>query len=212
MATLDRLEERLDAVIGIGAREFTSLSISEGQGTALLLEMNLHVGGDTSRIDELESVSRKSMHVVVSIGSAAVGEQDHDLMDGLGVLAEVVPEHVGILEMGLGVTLLGVDEVGELGGVTDEEDGSVVEDPVKVTLGSPDLDSKATRITGGVCGTRLASDGGEADGSSGLVAYGAEEGSAGKVRDVVSDLNVSVGSGTLGMNDSLCVTMKEKID
>jgi hypothetical protein len=46
----------------------------------------------------------------------------------LRVLAQVVPEHVGVLEMGLGVTLLGVDEVRELCGVADEEDGGVVED------------------------------------------------------------------------------------
>lgn len=44
----------------------------------------------------------------------------HDLMDRLGVLAEVVPERSGIVasaQVGGRVTFLGVDEVRELGGV-----------------------------------------------------------------------------------------------
>ena len=44
--------------------------------------------------------------------------------------------------MRLRVTLLRVDEVGELGGVTNEEHGSVVEDPVEVALLGLDLDSE----------------------------------------------------------------------
>lgn len=48
------------------------------------------------------------------------------------------------------VTLLGVDEVGEFGGISDEEDGGVVVHQVKVTLLSSDLDGKATRVTGGI--------------------------------------------------------------
>ena len=81
-------------------------------------------------------------------------------MDRLGVLREVVlecrfstdccvkvtesayPEHVGILEVSLRVTLLSVDEVRELGGVTNEEHRGVVENPVKVALLGLDLDGE----------------------------------------------------------------------
>lgn len=66
------------------------------------------------------------------------------------VLREVVPEHVRVLQVGLRVTLLGVDEVGELGRVADEEDGGVVEDPVAVALFGTDLDGESTRVTGGI--------------------------------------------------------------
>lgn len=54
------------------------------------------------------------MHVV-SIRSTTVGEENHDLVSRLWVLREVVPEHISILQMRLWVTLLGVDEVRELG-------------------------------------------------------------------------------------------------
>lgn len=56
-------------------------------------------------------------------------------MYGLRVLGEVVPEHVRILQMGLGITLLSVDEMGKLGRVTDEEDRGVVEDLVGEYIG-----------------------------------------------------------------------------
>lgn len=45
--------------------------------------------------------------------------------------------------MGLWITLLCVDEVWELRGVTNEEDRSVVEHPVQDALVGLDLDSKA---------------------------------------------------------------------
>lgn len=66
-------------------------------------------------------------------------------MEGLGVLREVavrklsvfvpipaggkgdsLPEHVAVLEVGLRITLLGVDEHGELARIANEEDGGVV--------------------------------------------------------------------------------------
>jgi hypothetical protein len=65
---------------------------------------------------------------MVSVWDAAIGEEDHHLMDRLGVLGEVVPERVRILQMSLRITLLGVNEVWELGRVTKEEHRCVVED------------------------------------------------------------------------------------
>ena len=49
----------------------------------------------------------------------------------------IYPEHVRIFQVSLRMSLLGVNEVRELGRVTDEEDGGVIEHPVPVTLVSP---------------------------------------------------------------------------
>ena len=123
--------------------------------------------------------------------------------------------------MRLGVTLLGVDEVGEFGGVTNEEDGRVVENPVEVPLLRPDLDSEAwksvstrqshiarslhtTGVTGGVCRTELTTDGGETDRERRGLADFVEERRACQVADVVRDLKDTVSTGTLGMDDTLC--------
>jgi len=61
-----------------------------------------------------------AVHVTVAGRDTSVTHKDHNLVDRLRVLAEVVPEHGRIVvatEVGGGVTLLGVDEVRELGGV-----------------------------------------------------------------------------------------------
>lgn len=60
------------------------------------------------------------------------------------------PEHIGVLEMGLGIPLLSVDEVRELGRVSDEEDGSVVEHPIPVALVGPQLNREATGVASSV--------------------------------------------------------------
>ena len=134
-------------------------------------------------------------------------------------------DHVSILQMRLGVTLLSVDEVRELGRVADEEHGRVVEHPVEVALLSLDLDSetcpfalnsrpeteskrwrRTTRITRRVRGTGLATDGRETDGQGRLLADGVEERRAGKVGDIVRRLEVSMRTRTLGVYDTLCAS------
>lgn len=69
------------------------------------------------------------------------------------------PEHVGILEMALRVTLLSVDKVREFGRVADEEHGSVVEHPIPVALVCPQFKSESSWIAGGVCGAALTPNG-----------------------------------------------------
>lgn len=56
---------------------------------------------------------------------------------------QVVPEHSSILQVGLRVTLLSVDEEWEVGGISEEEDGCVVVDPVPVALLSVELEGKS---------------------------------------------------------------------
>lgn len=102
--------------------------------------------------------------------------------------------------MGLWISLLRVNEVGELGRVSDEEDWGVVEDPVKVALVCPDLDGEPTGITGSVGRTRLASDGGETDGGACLHASFAEEGRGCDVAETVGYLEVAVSTGAFGVD------------
>lgn len=89
---------------------------------------------------------------VVKQGQAhlPITHQDHDLMNRLRVLREVVPEVgrvIGTGQVSFRVSLLGVDKVRELCRVSQEEDGSVVGDPVKVAFGRPELDGKTSRVT-----------------------------------------------------------------
>lgn len=102
--------------------------------------------------------------------------------------------------MAAGVALLGVNEVGELGGVTDEENGSVVEDPIPVSLAGAQLDGEATGIARGIGTTRLATDSGETDGGAHLRTDVAQNGGGGDISERVRQLEVAMSTSALGMD------------
>ena len=126
-------------------------------------------------VNPLEGVRAVAVHVAVAIGSASVGHQDSDLVESLGRVGPEVPGHVGVLHAGLRVTLLAVDEVGELDGVLDEEDGGVVTDHIVVALLGVVLDGEATGVTVAIVGTALTSNSGEAEEDWGPLANGVHE-------------------------------------
>jgi len=110
------------------------------------------------------------------------------------------PKHIRILEVSLRVSLLSVDEVGELGRVTNEENGSIIEYPIPVTFISPELESETTRVTSSISRTRFSSNSGETSCDADFLAYILEEGYRGKITQIVSDLEVPVSASTLGMD------------
>lgn len=113
---------------------------------------------------------------------------------------QTYPEGIRVLEMGLGVPLLSVDEVGEFGRVTDEEDGSVVEHPIPITFLSPELESEPTRVTSGIGRAGFTTDGGDTSSDANLLADALEEGLGGDIAQIMSDLEVTVGTGSLGVD------------
>lgn len=157
--------------------------------------MDLDVYERSIGLAPLESVARITVLLVKTIRSSTIGEKDHHLVDGLRVLTEVIlkeglisvnshrgresreayPECIRVLKMGLRVPLLGVDEVGEFGGVTNEENGGVVEDPIPVTFFGSELKGKATRITSGVGRARFTTNGGETGSDTDFLANALEE-------------------------------------
>lgn len=61
---------------------------------------------------------------------------------------------LGTGQVSLRISLLGVNEVRELGRVAQEEDWSVVEDPIHVAFLGLHLDGETTRVTSGIGGLR----------------------------------------------------------
>lgn len=137
-------------------------------------------------------------------------------MHALGVLAQIIPEHIHVLQVRLRVTLLGVDKVRELGRVAQEENRSVVEDPIPVSFLGADFDRKPARIARSVGRARLATDSGEAHGDGRTVADLVEDGGAANVGDIVGDLKVPMCTGALGVDDTfgnaLAVKVGEKVN
>jgi len=112
------VEEISGGVVRVGRGELGSLGSLEVLDALVALEVPLDKVGLTGLVDELQGVGGETVHVAVTIGSTTVREEDRDLVESLGNEGDEVPESIGITAVGLGVTLLGVDEVGELDGVT----------------------------------------------------------------------------------------------
>ena len=93
-----------------------------------------------------------------------------------------------------------MDEVGELGRISDEEDGSVVEHPVKVSLLSSDLDGKTAGITGSIRRSKFTANSGESDcGTMSLICL-CEELGRGNVAETVGQFKVTVCTSTFGVD------------
>lgn len=101
--------------------------------------------------------------MTVAVWCASVGEQDSDLMEGLRRVAPEIKGRVGVFGVVNGVALLGVNEVGELNWIFDEEYGGVVTDHIVVALFSVMLYRETTGVTVAVIGTSLTSDSGETE-------------------------------------------------
>jgi hypothetical protein len=114
-------------------------------------------------------------------------------------------------KVGSRVTLLGVDEVRELRGVAEEEDGGVVGNHVPVAFVSPELDTEAARVAGQVRSTALAADGGETDTDGAFLIFGGEDVCHAKVVERIGCLVETVGSTTLGVNDTLGDTLAVEV-
>jgi hypothetical protein len=71
-------------------------------------------------------------------------------MKGFSVNRQEVPENIGIFQIGSRVSLLRMNEIGELDRITDEEDWGIVHHPITISLFSVELDGKSTRVTGSV--------------------------------------------------------------
>lgn len=110
--------------------------------------------------------------------------------------------------MGLRVPLLGVNEVGELGRITDEEDGGVVEDPIPVTLISSELDGEATGVASGVGRARFTTDGRETDCCADFRSHRSQQRLGCNVAEIMGDLEVTMSTSTFGMDLWRTISMK----
>ena len=95
-----------------------------------------------------------------------------------------------------------MDENGELGRISQEEDGRVVEDPVVVALLSVELDSEATRVPRGVWGSLLSANSREPNERPRLLSDLREEVRRCELRNVVGDLELPESTGALRVNNT----------
>ena len=116
---------------------------------------------------------------------------------------EVVVRRLRLREAAVGLLLHGVDEVGELDRVLDEEDRDVVADEVPVALLRVELHGEAAHVAGQVERALVAGDGREPDEHRRPLARPLEQVGAGEVGERLVVLEVAVRAEAAGVDDPL---------
>ncbi len=132
--TLNGLVQITGGVIGVGAADAFGLLPSEVLDSLVRLKMVLHPEVLALVIVPFEGMAAVAVHVAIGSWRSPAREENSDLVNGFRCERQEVPEHVGILTVGCRVPLLGVDEVGELERVPNEEHRCVVAHKIVVTL------------------------------------------------------------------------------
>lgn len=88
----------------------------------------------------------------------------------------------------------------ELGRVANEEDGSVIEDPIPVALIGLEFDGESTGVSSSIGGPGFASNGRETYSGANFFAYLMEERLGSDVAEVMSYFEVAMSTGAFGMD------------
>ena len=110
---------------------------------------------------------------------------------------------LGLGEAAVGLRLGGVDQVGELDRVLDEEDGMLLPTRSQFPWLGVELDGEAADVAGQVGRALAAGDGREADEDGGLLALALEEVGPGDVGERPVILEIAVGPVASGVDDPL---------
>jgi len=205
------LKEISGGIVRIIRFQLMSLFISEVLDSSISLEVELDVEDFSLGINPLEGVRSISIHVSVAIRSTSVREEDGDLVAGFRNEGKEIPEHIGVLAVSLRISLLCVDEIGELGRISDEEDGSVVSNHIVVTFFSVKLDSKTSRISFSISRSLLTTDSRESSKNRSSLSNSVQELSLGVFSDILGDFEITMGTSSLSVDNSFRNSFSVKV-
>ena len=144
-----------------------------------------------------------AIHVAIALGQAAVGHQDRDLVQAFRRQRPEIPHRGRAAQIGLGIALLGADEIREFIGVANKKHRGVVADQVPIAVLGIVLHGKAAHVALGIGRAAFAGHGRKAPEALGLFADLAEYLRLGPAGDVAGDRQGAVGARPLGMHDPL---------
>ncbi len=212
---LDRVEQcLLIALAGLADDRFAFL-VREELVALLGLEVELDPVAFARVVPEGIGVRAVAVHMHRRLREAAVGHQDRHLMQAFRRQGPVVPHGSGGTQIGLRMTLLRVDEVGELVGIANEEDRRIVADEVPVAFPGVEFKRETADVALVVGGALFAGNGREA-GQHRRFGAGLETFRSRILRDVAGDFQRAESTPALGMDDAfrnaLAVLMRQLLD
>jgi len=162
-------------------------------------------------VNPLVSVRAIPIHVSIAVRGTTIREEDSDLVKSVSGVCPEVPNHVGIPEVSLRVSLLGVQKVRELNRILNEKHRSVVSNHIVVAFFCVELNGKASGISNAVSRSSLTSDSRESQEERGSLSDRIQELSLCEFSNIVSHFEVAVGTGSLGVDDSLGDSLSVKL-
>ena len=204
---LDRAPQVAAMEVRIGAIDLQRLVPHHRLQAQLRLPVELHIGGLPFRVDEAEAVDAEALHEAEGAGDGPVGHDPHEHVGGFraqrGEVPEIVMRRLRLGETTVGLLLRGMDQVGELDRVLDEEDGDVVADEIPVAFLGVELHREAAHVAGQVGGALVARHGGEAHEDRHLLARPLEQVRRGDVGQGFRRLEIAMDAEAACMHHPL---------
>ena len=205
-AGLNGIGEVAAVEVGVHTRGDLRLLPHLGVHAEARLEVELHQRGLAGFVNEAEGVDAERLHHAVGARDAAVRHVPECVVCRFGVLAHKIPEGVvralRLRDLAVRVRLGGMDDVGELDGVLDEEHRDVIAHQVPRAFVGVELDGRAAGVAHGIGGAARAQHGGEAPENRGFLALG-EQACLGDFRGLAVRSEHTVRSGAAGVDDAL---------
>ncbi len=198
----DRLEQVALMTLSVFTDQFRRFFIGEILDALLGLEMKLAPDAFTRTIDERIGVAAIPIHIAKARRNAAVTKQNRHLVQTLWTLRPEVPLHVHVAHVGLGMSLLCVDEVLKLVRIANEKHWRVVAHKVPVALLGVKLHRESAHIALRIRRAAFAGDRAEPHEEFGLLADVRKEIRARELGDVARDGEGSEGARSLRMHDA----------
>lgn len=199
----DGVIEILSSMAVVGSTDLDSFLIEEAFNPTRRFPVELHIVSFSGSVDKHVSVDTKAIHVPVVLWDTEIIKEEREHVETLRVVREEVQYPPVLLNVGFGIRFQGVDHVGELHAVADEEDGEVVANEIEVAFSGVELDGKTTRISESLGAATLVDDGGETNNDGSLDTGSSEKISTSEVGNVMSDFKETLCTGTSGMHNPL---------
>jgi hypothetical protein len=174
IAGLDRIPEIAAVKVGIGAIDLDGLVPDDRLQAQLGLPVEFDKGRVACCVEQPEGVNAEAFHCAKRARDCPVGHDPHDHVHRFRGETDEIPEIVvrglGLRKSAIRLWLSGVDDVGKLDRVLDEEDRDVVTDNVPIAFLCVKFDREAAHIAREIGRALGAGDGREADKGLGLLA------------------------------------------
>lgn len=167
-------------------------------------EVELDEGAFAFIVDESPGVNAEALHHPERPGDGAVGQNPHRHGGGLRAETHPVPRIVvsglRLRNFVMRLGLEGVDKIGKLNRILDEEDGNIVTHAVPYAFVGIELDCEASNVPDGICTSSRTRNGTETQKDRCLPGSVGQEAGLGQLRNGGVKLEGTVSGGSPSVN------------